>query len=245
MSARVVQVAVARAGGVPAGDGWLTPAEREVQRGMRFAKRRRDWRLGRWAGKHAVAAHLEAEGRVVDAWDVEIMASGGGAPEARLRNHGPAPALSLSHSGNVALAAAASVARLGCDVEALAPRSPALVADHFTETERTVIDRSDPAWRAVLTNLVWSAKESALKALREGLRLDTRAVRVDTAPLDARALEAARASGAWRPLGARESGGEAFVGWFRLDAAYVWTVLAGQPIALAVHDAPVAVESSR
>ena len=38
---------------VPAGDAWLSAAERHVQSGLRIEKRRADWRLGRWTAKQA------------------------------------------------------------------------------------------------------------------------------------------------------------------------------------------------
>ena len=38
--------------------GWLSAAEIDQMTGLRFPKRRREWRLGRWTAKHAVAACL-------------------------------------------------------------------------------------------------------------------------------------------------------------------------------------------
>ncbi len=52
--------------------------------------------------------------------------------------------------------------------------SDAFVADYFAPEEQTLIAHSSPADRELMLALLWSAKESALKALREGLRLDTR-----------------------------------------------------------------------
>ena len=43
---------------VPPGDAWLSARERAVLAGLRLAKRRDDWRLGRWTAKTAVAAWL-------------------------------------------------------------------------------------------------------------------------------------------------------------------------------------------
>ena len=40
-------------------DDWLSGDEAIVLRGLRFAKRRSDWRLGRWTAKCAVAAYLK------------------------------------------------------------------------------------------------------------------------------------------------------------------------------------------
>ena len=45
---------------VSPGDAWLSTRERAVLAGLRLAKRRDDWRLGRWTSKAAVAAWLRA-----------------------------------------------------------------------------------------------------------------------------------------------------------------------------------------
>ena len=55
--------------------------------------------------------------------------------------------------------------RLGCDLERVERRSEAFVADYFTECERALWLRAPRAERSRLANLVWSAKESAVKAL--------------------------------------------------------------------------------
>src|SRR5215210_7466555 len=87
---------------LPAGEDWLSAAERAVLGGLRIEKRRADWRLGRWTAKRAVAAWLEVPAR-----RVEIVAAADGAPEAWLDGT-PAPvSVSLSHRAGRALAAVA------------------------------------------------------------------------------------------------------------------------------------------
>ncbi len=123
---------------VPEGDGWLSPAEREVLASLRFPKRRRDWRLGRWVAKQAVLGALGIEASYPS--DVEILAMPGGAPGARVLAPGswPSVGLSLSHSEGVGLAVAVVEAgRIGCDVERIAARSASFLHDYFTEAERT------------------------------------------------------------------------------------------------------------
>ena len=71
---------------------------------------------------------------------------------------------------------------------------------------------------ALMANLVWSAKESALKALGEGLRLDTRSVEMDTAELKVN-------GDAWSPLVVTGPGERIFRGWWRVSDGFVWTVL--------------------
>jgi phosphopantetheinyl transferase len=72
-------------------------------------------------------------------------------------------------------------AEVGCDLETVEPRSPAFLADYFTDAEPNLVARTPAAMRDRVLTLLWSAKESALKALGSGLRLDTRSV--DAAPV--------------------------------------------------------------
>jgi len=43
---------------IPAGNDWLSVSECVCLNGLHFAKRRDDWRLGRWTAKCAVASFL-------------------------------------------------------------------------------------------------------------------------------------------------------------------------------------------
>lgn len=165
---------------VPGHDAWLGPAEREVCSRLRFAKRRGDWRLGRWTAKRAVRAWLvRHRAGTVHLHRIQVLAAADGAPEAFLDGAPLDLALSLSHSASLAMAAVAPRRTpCGCDVELVEPRSAAFVDDFFTAAEADRVRRGPAQARDVAVTLVWSAKESALKALREGLRLDTRGVEV-------------------------------------------------------------------
>ncbi|MGZ6641917.1 MAG: hypothetical protein ACXVFT_08780 [Solirubrobacteraceae bacterium] len=71
---------------------------------LRLAKRRDDWRLGRWTAKAAVAAWLG-----VGAERIEVLAAADGAPDAWL-DGAPVPvSLSLSHRAGRALAAVTDI----------------------------------------------------------------------------------------------------------------------------------------
>ncbi len=181
---------VAREADVPADAGWLTDTELQLLVAFRIPKRRDDWRLGRWAAKRAVAAALGrptgAARRGISAATlgrIEILRAEDGAPEARVEDveaPGRALALSISHSHGTAFAAAAvGSGALGVDIEAVEPRSDRFVADYFTADEAARVRAASAADRPLLANLTWAAKEAALKALRTGLRLDTRAVVVE------------------------------------------------------------------
>ncbi len=207
---------------VPATDDWLAPAERAHQAELRAPGRLADWRLGRWTAKRAVAARLAAGGPPPAPAAVEVRAAADGAPEVLVRGR-PAPLLiSLSHRAGLAVCMAAPAGTaLGCDLELVEPRSDAFVADYLTAPERAAVQAA-AADRPLLVALLWSAKESALKALRTGLRLDTRWVAVDP--------PAAAGPGRWCPLTVRHPAtGRVFHGWWRHDAGRVLTMVAAPP----------------
>ncbi|MCG6957562.1 MAG: 4'-phosphopantetheinyl transferase superfamily protein [Gemmatimonadetes bacterium] len=217
----------ATVGEVPAVEGWLTDREAEVYRGLSFSRRAADWRLGRWVAKGAVAAALDRD--AAERRGIEVLASPGGAPVARVVEPGSEVhvAVSLSHCGGLGFAAAThGRLRLGCDVEAIEPRSEEFVRDYFTADEQRWIlaAGADASFRA---NLLWSAKESALKALGEGLRMDTRSVEVEAVAPPGDSPDA------WRPLAVEAPGGTSFPGLWRTEEGRVWTVVAERPFRLA------------
>ena len=164
---------------VPAENQWLNANEILRLNGMRIPKRRADWRLGRWTAKHAVAACLNLSTEPSTLADIEIRAAASGAPEVLLHDEPAGIAISLSHSSGTALCTLAPPEiNFGCDLETVEPRSDAFVADYFTVDEGNLIARSARQERPQLLALLWSAKESALKALRVGLRFDTRCMSV-------------------------------------------------------------------
>jgi 4'-phosphopantetheinyl transferase len=218
-------------GDVPAGDAWLSPSELRTLASLRHPKRSRDWRLGRWTAKLAIRRCLgreadrstsEDDAQPQDLGDVTIEAARDGAPEALDGDQRRLPvSLSISHSNGWSLCAAGRPGLdLGCDLERIEPRSPALTADFFTEPERHVASEGDADQRALATTLIWSAKESALKAVRAGLRLDTRSMEVELGrPIGSR--------GTWQPFVVREApGSRAFHGWWLQRDDFVLTVAA-------------------
>ena len=184
---------------------------------MFFEKRRRDWRLGRWTGKLDVFRHLGAKADRARFSQLEILAAADGAPEV-FQEAKPFPiALSISHSADISFCAvAAAGAALGCDLEEIRPREENFASDYFTPDEIDAVDRASAADRSLLVTLILSAKESALKALRQGLRRDTRSVRVD--------LPAARGDG-WTSLTIHDlESSRVFTGWWQLHGSLVRTI---------------------
>jgi 4'-phosphopantetheinyl transferase len=213
---------------VPVLDDWLGRQERARLEGYRFPKRRGDWRLGRWTAKLV----LRASGLVPPQTplpQIEILPAASGAPQVFCAGQGAGCSISLSHSAGVAFCVVSrQPMALGCDLEEIANRDPALVTDYFTAGEAEMIGKAPPADRMMLVNLVWSAKESALKALGEGLRRDTQSVVVAVAPVGWR--------NGWNALNVtcRETN-RVFHGWWRAGNGFVHTVAADRPIMIPVE----------
>jgi 4'-phosphopantetheinyl transferase len=71
--------------------------------------------------------------------------------------------------------------------------------------------------KALIVNLIWSAKESSLKILREGLRRDTRSIRIDP--------DFMRREGDWRRwTGYCPETSSVFHGWWRNGEGFVYTL---------------------
>jgi 4'-phosphopantetheinyl transferase len=203
---------------VPFGNDWLSSNEFLRLNRMRFAKRRADWRLGRWTAKNAVARYLKLPDELDSLAEIEILSTSSGAPRVFL-SHNPADiTISLSHrDGAAACAVAGAGVALGCDLEMIEPHSDAFLADYFSTEEQTLI--AAVADRDLLVALLWSAKESALKALHTGLRLDTRRVIVRLGNESAR-------HAAWSPLQVRHTGSQFFDGWWQQSGTLIRTVVA-------------------
>ena len=209
---------------VPRGDAWLSASERARLDGLLVPKRRADWRLGRWTAKCAVSGYLKLPGDPEALAETELRPAPSGAPRVFLHGE-PAPvALSLSHSGCTGFCAIApSGSEVGCDLETVEPRSLAFLADYFTNEERELVAQTEIANRDRVLTLLWSAKESALKALRRGLRLDTRSVNADPSNFPQTRDEE------WRRVRVAHLGGRTFHGWWRQSRDLVYTVVADPP----------------
>jgi len=195
----------------------LTPRERAGFAGFQFQKRRQEWLLGRLAAKHVVCDLVRLRlGLEVPAWAIEVGHLDSGAPVVLSAARSGLPfafgerlpiELSLSHSHGAAFCGAlwqtgdsVPPVRLGVDLEWVTSHPPEMWSDYFTGPElRHCTDEAGGICDRRAT-LVWSAKESALKALRHGLTIDTRGVTclpALSAGNDGVRLEP---DSAWRPL---------------------------------------------
>jgi 4'-phosphopantetheinyl transferase len=207
---------------LPASLDWLGPSETLRLEGMRFPKRRADWLLGRWTAKHAVAGFLgySAETRGLAA--IEILAAPSGEPRVFADGEPLPVAISISHRAGVAICVVAAVgANIGCDLELVERRSEAFASDYFSVDEQRLIVRYGPSQRDLFLNLLWSSKESAMKALHQGLRLDPRSIRISWKP-HAECLPFAT----WAPLRARYDDECDFCGYWSRSGNLLRTVVA-------------------
>jgi len=200
---------------------FLAPAEREKLAGLRFPKRRREWLLGRRTAKSLLQGSDAACARL-SPQDIAVGNDPGGAPYFTVSGRGRHPAsLSISHRDTLAfcaLAPAGSQLSVGADVERVETRSRGFVQDFFTAREVERVWACSPERRDALVTLIWSLKEAVLKALRLGLRVDTRRVEVqDVIGFDSMP----GAAPSWQParVGARE-----FAAWWRPYGDYVLTL---------------------
>jgi 4'-phosphopantetheinyl transferase len=204
---------------LPAGTRWLAPAEAVRVAGLRFPKRRTEYLLRRLVVKHVVAM---VTGRSMDPAalaGIDVRNAPSGAPYV-LVDRAPL-GWDVSITDRAGWAVCVLGGPVGCDLELVEPRSPAFVRDFLTEAEqRFVTARPAGDERDAAANLIWSAKESALKVLRTGLRRDTRSVEVAVG-------DASR--GCWAALSVRKAEGGVFPGWWRRDGPFLLTVVAAMP----------------
>jgi phosphopantetheinyl transferase len=133
-------------------------------------------------------------------------------------------------------------------LETVEPHSDAFIADYFCEDEKATMLAVPGHDRAQVVALLWSAKESALKALQEGLRMDARSVVVCVTDACAeRDYSDVFSQKAWRPLNVCHRPDFLFHGWWSCAGGVVRTVAAAPaprpPVMLTVL-APKAVAPS-
>lgn len=201
-----------------AGD-FLSAGEQRRLSTMRFTKRRDDWLLGRWAAKSLILSLPGYEG--FSPAEIEIVNTAEGAPQICLPGGKISPdCLSISHSSGLAFCALTQVPalRVGADLEAVEPRSNAFVEDYFTPGEQRLAASFPPEAAPLITTLIWSMKESMLKALGMGLRQDTRRVEVLTV--------SGYGSEGWQEAVVHEpeNQGRSWAAWWQQRSGFVMTV---------------------
>ncbi|MET0740149.1 MAG: 4'-phosphopantetheinyl transferase superfamily protein [Candidatus Nanopelagicales bacterium] len=210
---------------------WLTAAESARAARLRFTKRRMEFLVSRWAAKEAIAA-LSGWGPALDERArIDVRNRPTGAPEAHVDGVWLGREISLTdRAGWAVCLIGPDQRRVGCDLELVEPRTSSFISDYFTGTEQERMASVPGAARDTMANLLWSAKESALKVLGTGLRRDTRSVEVslrddrpnpppDDPPEDVTLV-------GWRRLTVRTSDGLSLPGWWCRFNHFLLTVAA-------------------
>ena len=218
---------------VPQNNDWLSPGELSVLDRLVFLKRRKEWRLGRWTAKCAFALVYGIPRNNDHLAEIEIRASVSGAPEVFVCDQLARATISISHSHGAAITAIAPIRiTLGCDLEQIEHHTQVFVEDYFTHEEQILLASARPRDWALLTTLIWSAKESALKAMQLGLRADTRSVSIEL-------VEGHPAS--WAAFKVICDQRETFHGWWRQQDCAIVTMVSGsashEPVRLDLHEA--------
>jgi len=211
---------------VPAANDWLSAHEREHLDSIRFTKRRNEYLTRRWTAKQAIAGVLELERAAVSLARIELRHHDSGAPHVHLDGAPAGVDVSMSDRSGWAVCLVGppgtpSIGPLGVDVEVVEPRSQRFVADFFTEHEQIHMrSQAGDDQYAEAANLIWSAKEAALKVRQVGLRADTRTVEVH--------VERSTRPDGWHPL--TVVGPDApMPGWWRREGLFLLTIAYTEP----------------
>jgi 4'-phosphopantetheinyl transferase len=207
---------------LPTEEQWLAPGEAATLAGLRYTKRRTEFLLRRLVTKRAVAS---VTGRPTDPATlagIEVRNAPSGAPYVCVDGAPIEVGVSISDRAGWAVCVTSCVTgptgplAVGCDLELVEPRSPGFVCDFLTTTEQRLVGSCVAGDdRDAVANLIWSAKESALKVLGTGLRRDTHTLDVTPA--------APRGDG-WGALTVRAVEGTVFPGWWRREGRFLLTV---------------------
>jgi 4'-phosphopantetheinyl transferase len=206
---------------VPSSLDWLSPPEREHVDSIRFTKRRDEYLTRRWTAKQAIATVLDIDRAPEALTRIEVRHRPSGAPHVHLDGRAAGVDISMSDRAGWAVclvgpAGSAESGTLGIDLEVVEPRSDEFVADFFTAAERAHVRAlGDLDLRHEAANLIWSAKEAALKVQQVGLRVDTRTVDVQ--------LRGERRPDGWAPMNVSAAAGP-MPGWWRRDGVFVLTI---------------------
>jgi 4'-phosphopantetheinyl transferase len=207
---------------LPPGEQWLAPGEAASLAGLRYTKRRTEFLLRRLVTKHAVASVTGRSTDPATLAGIEVRNAPSGAPYVCVDGVPIEVGVSISDRAGWAVCVTSCATgptgplAVGCDLELVEPRSPGFVDDFLTTTEQHLVGSCVAGEeRDAVINLIWSAKESALKVLGTGLRRDTRTLEV---------TPVAPGGDGWGALTVRAVEGTVFPGWWRREGRFVLTV---------------------
>lgn len=160
-------------------DDRLSVEEWNRFREMRFPKRRSEWLLGRLTAKELIVKCVPGM-ETVPFDQITIANDPAGAPYVCTADKILPVQLSISHREGCAVAAVNLDAgiSLGIDLEWVEDHPLSFYEDFFTADEVRALGEYAAQQLAWAGSLMWSAKEAVLKALGQGLSVDTRTVEV-------------------------------------------------------------------
>ncbi len=211
---------------VPTSFEWLSVHELDHLNSIRFTKRRSEYLTRRWTAKQAIATVLDIERSLAQLTRIEVRHRDSGAPYVHLDGEKAPVDVSMSDRAGWAVClvgppGSAASGTLGIDLEVVEPRSDGFVNDFFTRDESRYVqalpnldDRHEAA------NLIWSAKEAALKVQQVGLRADTRTVEVT--------FGSATRSDGWSAMTVTGRD-RSMPGWWRRDGVFLLTIAFDAP----------------
>ncbi len=154
----------------------MSAAEAAHAAALPTPKRRAEWLAGRLAAKHAVQAYRQRHFDILDATNDIVVRTIGAGPRAGMPVVDAAVGISISHSGDLAIAACMS-GPVGIDLERNRAFSPLLVAGLGTATPAET-GGGHSRLDTMGTPLRWACREAVLKYFGFGLRVDPREVRL-------------------------------------------------------------------
>jgi len=156
---------------------FLNEGEREIYWGFKTRKRQLEWLAGRVAIK---SLYSRVNNLNVSSAELIVERETSGLPYLVERGERASGRISISHNaGWVAVCQSDSELRIGIDLEEIRSRDPAFLTDYFSQAEQEQIMNGGIHTLDFRTNLIWSAKESVLKAISTGLGTDPLKVEID------------------------------------------------------------------
>lgn len=213
---------------LPADGTWLSIAEIACFRRGWVPKRHREWLLGRWTAKNALTRHFGLASDSETLRTISIVPAESGAPIVFANGQPMSASLSISHRDGRALAVVSPLGiAVGCDLERAEPHSSTFLQQFFTPAEIEQVERSERLDSPCIETVIWSAKETVLKMLALGLRVDTRSVSISVEVAQTHAKD-------WKRFSALLVDGRRFTGWWHRDSTWLKTVAASSANAIPV-----------
>ncbi len=208
----------------------LTPQEQVQLDQFTSQQRRRDWLLGRWTAKRLlrkVIAHRFGLQAPLCAITIHTKPNGAPFPEVYLPLEDRGFNLSLSHKEGYALCAVVEGRHtpVGADLEWIEPRDENFVRDFSSCAEQALLTSRAPRLRDLQVTALWSAKEAALKATGQGLRIEPRDVSCLIEPVAAEPQNWIPFKIDWNPKLSVAASLPQLTGWWHVLGRFVLTVV--------------------